>query len=121
MRCWPRFTKAAELRSRVRAGLPGPDGLQPTARALQGHQARRDLAPKTQKTHETSLHAFHTFFVRQGGDPDAHEIRRGAISAFLTWRRRHAPDGTPLATPQAYSHLVDDDLLSLVEPLRLQL
>ena len=53
-----------------------------------------DLAPSTRRAYECSITGFHTFFVEGAGDPGVGDIGRGAVASFLTWRRRHAPDGT---------------------------
>ena len=58
-----------------------------------------DLSPNSQKTYRTSLDAFETYFVTEGGDPGAHEISRGHVNAFMTWRKRRSPDGTKRAKP----------------------
>lgn len=51
------------------------------------------LAENTQKTYGNSLDAFETFFVTQGGDPRAADIRPGYIQDYLHWRRTHFPNG----------------------------
>lgn len=83
--------KDAELRRRNGRGLPGP---MPFSELLARYReaGMTDLAENTRSTYTTSLDAFHTYFVRQGGDPAAHAIGRGHVRAFMTWRRTHSPD-----------------------------
>ncbi|MEX1257105.1 MAG: site-specific integrase [Gemmatimonadota bacterium] len=61
------------------------------------------LAPNTRKTYTHSLAAFRAYFVNEGMDPKAHEVRPGHIQGFLHWRRMRNSDGgkrmAPLRAP----------------------
>ena len=92
------YDKAAELRRR---GGVLPDSRMRFSELLARYREGEylDMAPSTKRTHNTGLRAISTFFVEMGGDPDVRDIGRGAVNAFLTWRRRHGPSGTPLRAP----------------------
>ena len=78
--------KKAELGRRKRRGLPGPMWFSELLARFREVRLP-DRAPRTQETYRASLDAFSTFFVEQGGDPKAHEIRPGHVTDFLHWRR----------------------------------
>jgi integrase len=84
--------KHAELHRRHGKGLPGP---MPFSELLARYEDVRlpEKAPRTRETYGHSLQAFTTYFVEQGGDPAAHEIRPGIVQDFLYWRRTRSPDG----------------------------
>ena len=84
--------KHAELHRRQGKGLPGP---MPFSELLARYEDVRlpERAPRTRETYGHSLQAFTTYFVEQGGDPAAHEIRPGVVQGFLHWRRTRSPDG----------------------------
>ena len=90
--------KDTELRRRNGRALPGP---MPFSELLARYREAMlpHLAPNSQRSYATSLSAFTTFFVQEGGDPPAHQVRRGHVKAFMAWRRMHAPDGTALTSP----------------------
>jgi len=92
-------SKYDDLRQRNGRGLPGPmrfsELLNRYENAGMPGKRRRKLAPQTKRSYRTSLQAFRTFFVRKGGDPKVHEIRKGHVNGFMQWRERHAPDGNP--------------------------
>ncbi len=99
--------KKAELGRRKRRGLPGPmwfSGLLARFREVR----LPDRAPRTQETYRASLDAFSTFFVEQGGDPKAHEIRPGHVTDFLHWRRTRSTDGATRAKPMKARSLAKD-------------
>jgi integrase len=83
----------AELHRRNGKGLPGPMRFSELLRRYRRAELPQ-LSPNSQRTYGASLHAFETYFVQEGSDPSAHEIRPGHIVAFMTWRRDHAPDGS---------------------------
>ena len=84
--------KNAELHRRNGKGLPGP---MPFSKLLAHYEDVRlpEKAPRTRETYGHSLQAFATYFVEQGGDPAAHDIRPGVVQGFLHWRRTRSPDG----------------------------
>ena len=102
--CW---TKYEELRRKNGKGLPGP---MPFSELLARYRESDlvELSPNSLKTYGTSLAAFGTYFVKQGGDPSTHEITRGHVNAFMTWRRRHAPDGTLRQKPLSARSVAKD-------------
>jgi integrase len=85
--------KHTELHRRNGTALPGP---MPFSELLERYKASAlpQLAPLTQKSYATSLLAFTTYFVKEGGDPKAHDVTRGHVNGFMDWRRRHRPKGT---------------------------
>ncbi|MEX2528549.1 MAG: tyrosine-type recombinase/integrase [Gemmatimonadota bacterium] len=87
-----------DLRRRNGKGLPGP---MPFSELLSRYLESEvpQLAPNSKKSYRTSLLAFSTYFVDEGGDLPAHEIRPGHIHGFMTWRRTHAPNGSKLRKP----------------------
>lgn len=92
--------EARRLARRLDAGLPGPMSMSQLLDRFEEVKVPRK-SPTTQRTYANSLKAFKTFFVHQGKDPKAHELRPGHIEAFLDWREVHQPDGTrcePLST-----------------------
>ena len=95
----------AELWRHNGKGLPGP---MPFSELIARYRDAdlTDLSPNFQKTYGISLDAFQTFFVHESGDPAAHEIGRGHVNAFMTWRKRRSPDGTkrrePVSAPEGY-------------------
>ena len=84
--------KATELHRRNGRGLPGP---MPVSELLDRFTEVRlpARAPNTRKTYGHSLTAFRSYFVNEGGDPKAHEVRPGHVQGFLHWRREHSPNG----------------------------
>lgn len=66
------------------------------------------LAPLTQKSYGTSLLAFNTYFVTEGGDPKAHDVTRGHVNGFMDWRRRHRPNGTLSKRPASARTIAKD-------------
>lgn len=91
--------KHAELHRRNGKGLPGP---MPVSELLARYKDVQlpQKAPRTQETYGHSLEAFETYFVKEGGDPKAHDVRPGTVQGFLHWRRTRSPDGSerkPLA------------------------
>ena len=90
--------KYDELRMRGGRGLPGPMAC---SELLDRYKDVKlpEKAPRTQETYELSITAFRTYFVEQGGDPRAHEIRPGHVQDFLYWRRSRSPDGTKRDKP----------------------
>ncbi len=103
--------KDAELRRRVVKGLPGPMQFSELMRRYRD-EVLPDLAPHSQRSYGTSLAAFETYFVREGHDLRAHEVSKGHITGFKSWRRRHAPDGTQL-TKRLSARTVAKDLIIL--------
>jgi integrase len=90
--------KHAELHDRHGKGLPGPMPVSELFRRYREEELP-DLAPNSQKAYGTTLQAAETYFVRQGGDPKAHEVRPGHINGFMNWRKRHAPNGERRVRP----------------------
>lgn len=99
--------KDAELRRRSVQGLPGPMAV---SELLARYEDVRlpSLAPNTRKTYRHSLAAFRTYFVAQGGDPKAHDVRPGHVQGFLHWRRAHSPDGSDRKSPLSARTLAKD-------------
>jgi site-specific recombinase XerD len=85
--------ESKRLSSRLDAGLPGP---MPVSDLLDRYEEVKvpRKSPTTRRTYGISLAAFRTFFVDQGRNPRAHEIRPGHVQAFLQWRETHQPNGT---------------------------
>jgi len=75
-----------------------------------------DLAPNSVRAYETSLQAFDTFFVKEGGDPAVHEITRGHVNAFMMWRKRHAPSGMLRANPASARTVAKDRVVLHIVP-----
>lgn len=90
--------KDTELRRSSGKGLPGP---MPFSEMLRRYRVDvlPNLSSNSQKAYHTSLKAFETYFVTEGGDPAAHDVTRGHVNGFMVWRRRHAPDGSKRMTP----------------------
>lgn len=90
--------KDAELRRRAGKGLPGPMRFSELLTRYR-EDGMADLSPNSVKTYGVSLDAFETYFVKEGGDPFAHEIGRGHVNAFMTWRRNRTPAGKRRSKP----------------------
>jgi site-specific recombinase XerD len=92
--------KDTELRRRTAKGLPGPMDLSELLdRYREVHVPEK--AARTRETYRASLDAFESYFVKEGGDPKAHEIRPGHVRAFMHWRRHRNTDGSPRSEPLA--------------------
>ena len=101
------WEKYNELRRLSGKGLPGPMAVSELLERFKA-SALPQLAPLTQKSYGTSLLAFTTYFVNEGGDPKAHEVTRGHVNGFMDWRRRHFPDGTLRPKPVAARTIAKD-------------
>ena len=99
--------KDAELRRRSVQGLPGPMAVSDLLARYEDVRLP-SLAPNTRKTYKHSLAAFRTYFVAQGGDPKAHDVRPGHVQGFLHWRRGHGPDGSDRKSPLSARTLAKD-------------
>lgn len=99
--------KDTELRRLSGRGLPGP---MPFSELLARYKAAElpGKAPRTQETYGHSLDAFESYFVTEGGDPRAHELRPGHVQGFLHWRRTRSPDGTKRSKPLSARSLAKD-------------
>ena len=109
------YEQFAELRSQPTGKCDprvafGPTGPMRFSELLTEYRAQRlaDMSTNSRRTYPTSLAAFWTFFVELSGDPEVSEIGRGAVNGFMTWRRRHGPDGTPLQAPLAAGTMRND-------------
>ena len=94
------YDKAAELRRRGGV-MPGPRMRFSELLARWQETRLVDMAPNTRATLVTTLRAWTTYWVELADDPGVGDIGRGAVNAYLDWRRRHAPDGRPLDGPLA--------------------
>ena len=96
-----------ELRGRNGRGLPEPE---PFSSLLARYRRTElpQLAPNSRDSYGISLDAFKTYFVQEGGDPPAHEITKGDVNGFMTWRRMHSPDGTKRKKPLAARTVAKD-------------
>lgn len=96
-----------QLKRKARVGLPGP---MPFSELLDRYKEAKlpTLAPNTRATYGYSLTAFETYFVDQGGDPKAHDVRPGHVEGFLHWRRTHSPDGSKRKKPLSARSLAKD-------------
>jgi integrase len=99
--------KDTELRRRNGRGLPGPMVF---SELLDRFEETRvpSLAPRTRETYGHSLEAFRTYFVSQGGDPMAHDVRPGHVQDFLHWRRSRSPNGEDRGSPLSARSLAKD-------------
>jgi site-specific recombinase XerD len=113
----------ARLRRRNGKGLPGPV---PFSELLARYRESEldGLAAHSRRSYETSLQAFETYFVKEGGDPQTDQIRPGHVHGFMTWRRTHSPNGTKRDTPLAARTVAKDRVVlhvvfSLAETLEM--
>lgn len=99
--------KDTELRRLSGRGLPGP---MPFSELLTRYRETElpDLSPNSRKTYTTSLDAFESYFVNQGGDPGAHEVTKGHVNGFMAWRKMHSPDGTKRTKPLSARSVAKD-------------
>ncbi len=95
---WRKLDELKRAAAREVAGLPGRVPFSELLRRYRQEELP-DKASGTQRTYEATLKPAEHFFVTLRGDPMLDQIHSAHIKAYLSWRRSHAPDGTPITKP----------------------
>src|SRR5207244_942078 len=97
---WRKLEELKKAAAREVAGLPGREPFSELLRRYREEELP-DKALGTQRTYEATLRSVERYFVKLRGEPMLDQIHSAHIKAFMSWRRSHGPDGTPIEQPLA--------------------
>lgn len=95
---WRKYEELEKAAQREVAGLPGRVRFSELLRRYREEQLP-DKSKGTQKAYEATLRPAEFYFLGKLGDPMLDQIHSAHIKAYLSWRRSHGPDGTPIEQP----------------------